>query len=392
MIYLDFAKAFDKVDHNVLLKKLEFVGIGGKIHSWLESFLKNRHQQVKVENVLSAPVSVLSGVPQGSVLGPLLFLILMLDIDNDVDAATSSYADDTRVWNCINQQLCDSDLQQQLDKVYHWAALNNMEFNSKKFELLCLSDTSRVPSYLTPAGNPISKNPVVKDLGVLFQENLQFRTHIRSIVKKGHKMANWALRVFKTRLDSVLLTILKTLVRPQVEYASQIWSPSDQMHINLIENVQRRFTKRFASFQEYDTALDMPVCRTPYSERLKALKIFSLQRRRERFLILSIYKIVIGLSDNPGISKINYGLRIKLRFEPKYNRLSPCWIRKARAASLFCHGARIYNSLPRHLRELESIAKPTKCHVDNYKRRLDKFLLTIPDMPGTRNNSLCPYL
>ena len=97
-IYLDFSKAFDKVDHNILLCKIKILGIGGKIYSWIESFLKHRQQAVRVQGILSDREWVLSGVPQGSVLGPLLFLIMMHDITDDIhNTARSSFADDTRL-------------------------------------------------------------------------------------------------------------------------------------------------------------------------------------------------------------------------------------------------------------------------------------------------------
>ena len=238
----------------------------------------------------------------------------------------------------------------------------------------------------------ITKKLSVKDLGVTFQDNLHFRSHVLTIVKKGHKMANWALRTFRTRKDYILLTILKSLVRPQVEYACQVWSPSDQWLINLLENVQRKFTKRFASFQQYDTTLQMPICRKTYPERLKALNIYSLQRRRERYFIIQVYKFVIGLADNPGFRVLKYGLRTKIRVELTFCRNALSWVKRARSASLSCHGARLYNSLPDHLRELEDIAVPTKKDVNSFKRRLDSYLSTILDNPGTRYNALLPYI
>ena len=316
----------------------------------------------------------------------------MIDIDTGVIASSGSYADDTRVWNSINSVINESNLQVEIDKVYHWSVVNNMQFNSKKFELLSIGTTKRDPQYTTPEGAPISAKTSVKDLGVTFQENLQFKEHILAIVKKGHKMANWALHIFKTRSNSVMLTILKSLVRHQIEYACPLWSPSDQRLINLLENVQRSFTKRFASFQEYNIELGMPVCYKSYPERLHALKIYSAQRRRERYMIIQCYKVVIGMVDNPGFEKISYGPRTKIRISPKFQRSSAGWIKKARAASLFCHGARLYNCLPHHLRELEDIAHPTKQHVLAFKQRLDKHLTTIPDIPGTCTNALCPLL
>ena len=112
-IYLDFAKAFDKVDHDILLQKLHRLGVQGKIHNWMATFLKDRVQQVRVNGVLSQARPVISGVPQGSVLGPLFFLIMILDINNSI----GSFADDTKLWGlvrCLNDSL---DLQKDLDEI-----------------------------------------------------------------------------------------------------------------------------------------------------------------------------------------------------------------------------------------------------------------------------------
>ena len=132
-MYLDFSKAFDKVDHEILMKKVESLGINGKILQWIKSFLTNRQQQVRVEGVLSQKEWVKSGVPQGSVLGPLLFLIMMLDITKDVKhSMLGSYADDTRLWRLIEGRRDQRLLQKDLNALYDWAEVNNMEFNGKK--------------------------------------------------------------------------------------------------------------------------------------------------------------------------------------------------------------------------------------------------------------------
>ena len=129
-IYLDFAKAFDKVDHQILLKKAESVGITGNLLRWIRTFLTNRQQQVRVGNVLSSKEWVRSGVPQGSVLGPLLFLIMLLDIDKDVKfSMIGSYADDTRLWRFIHGDGDQELLQRDLGVLYEWAVVNNKAFN-----------------------------------------------------------------------------------------------------------------------------------------------------------------------------------------------------------------------------------------------------------------------
>ena len=186
-----------------------------------------------------------------------------------------------------------------------------------------------------------------------------------------------------------MTTLLKSLIISHVEYGCVVWSPTDQHQINLLESVQRRFTSRMTCFLTYDAELEMPVCTTDYASRLKELKIYSLQRRRERYLIIYIYKIIIHLIENPGLV-IDYNPRTKLMVHPKTCNQAPAWIRRARSSSFFVQGPAMYNALPAHLRELEDIAHPSKSNVDSFKGRLDTHLSEIPDEPGTQANSLRP--
>ena len=190
-----------------------------------------------------------------------------------------------------------------------------------------------------------------------------------------------------------MLTLLKSLIVSQVEYACVIWSPIDQQHINLIEGVQRKFTSRFVCFQTYDDTLGMPVCTTDYATRLQQLKIYNLQRRRERYIIIYVYKIVNKLTPNPGFD-IDYNPRLKLEVTPKLvlQRGNANWSKKARNSSFFVTGPRLYNSIPGDLRELEDNIVPSKSMINSFKRKLDKHLSTIPDLPGTSRNSLLPNL
>ena len=137
-IYLDFAKAFDKVDHGVLLHKLRDFGICGKVGTWLAEFLRNRYQIVVTDGIQSVRESVTSGVPQGTVLGPVLFLVLIADIAKGTDNHTqiTSFADDTRASRQINKNHDYQQLQSDLKIIYGWARKVNMEFNGDKFEIL----------------------------------------------------------------------------------------------------------------------------------------------------------------------------------------------------------------------------------------------------------------
>ena len=166
-IYLDSAKAFDKVDHGIVLKKLSLLGIRGQLLKWIESFLTARTQMVLVNGVLSEPAPVLSGVPQGSVIGPLLFLILIGDIDKNVaHAFIASFADDTRLLCEVKNVSDASSLQSDLEAVYEWETENNSSFNNKKFEALRYgSDTTLQlkTSYTAPNGSIISEKEHLRD-------------------------------------------------------------------------------------------------------------------------------------------------------------------------------------------------------------------------------------
>ena len=137
VIYLDFAKAFDKVDHTLVLNKIRSFGITGEIYNWLESFLRNRSQSVMVNGITSNPQEVKSVVPQGSLLGPLIFLVLIGDIDVDIiNSIVKSFADDTRATKSVKSLEDVASLQNDLETIYRWTSTNNVELNDVKFEAL----------------------------------------------------------------------------------------------------------------------------------------------------------------------------------------------------------------------------------------------------------------
>ena len=169
VIYLDYSKAFDVVDHHILLRKLKACGISGKVGNWISNFLSDRKQSVTVNQKQSRSETVTSGVPQGSVLGPILFLIMIADIDTEVLKSTvSSFADDTKVSHVVQlREDCD-DLQTSLDTIYKWSDTNNLKFNSLKFQALRYGQNKDTKdfTYKTPTGNNIPDEDVIKDLGI----------------------------------------------------------------------------------------------------------------------------------------------------------------------------------------------------------------------------------
>ena len=300
-IYLDFSKAFDKVDHQILLKKVESLGVTGKLLDWIRAFLTDRKQQVRIGDSLSPMEWVRSGVPQGSVLGPLLFLIMLVDIDKDVKhSMLGSYADDTRLWRFIHGEGDQQLLQEDLQVLYDWAEENNKAFNGDKFEHMGFGDESE-RNYTAPSVLPIKKKEHIKDLGVYISSNLSFNYHIATLAKSAQQVSAWILRTFLTREKRVMKVLLQSLLVPKCEYASVVWSPFDKKNIDIIENIQRRFTSRIIEYQTLEQSLDRWICTVSYADRLKDLKVYSLERRRERVMIMYAYRIIIGLLDFPWI-------------------------------------------------------------------------------------------
>ena len=189
VIYLDFSKAFDKVDHGILLNKLKKIGINGKIGVWIHNFLSKRQQCVAVNGTTSSEVQVRSGVPQGSVLGPLLFLIHISDINYEIaDSTVSSFADDTRILLGIKDEEDIQMLQNDLHKLFKWADTNNMKFNANKFELLRYGKEQEIQSattYKSYDDSNIDDQEHIRDLGIMMSNTATFTLHIRNIVKKA---------------------------------------------------------------------------------------------------------------------------------------------------------------------------------------------------------------
>ena len=289
VVFLDFAKAFDKVDHGILLHKVKTLGITGKLGVWIHAFLTKRLQAVTVDGHRSEKMPVTSGVPQGSVLGPLLFLIHMGGIGDEVEGSfLSSFADDTSVSLPITTAEDVPHLQQDLDAIYAWTTTNNMQFNENKFEMLRHGQKQELKDIkiYTEARHEISAERNVKCLGVYLSEDCSFHHHIAEIVRRAKGMAGWVLRTFATREPLPMLTLWKALIQPLTDYCSQLWSPHTRSEIQQLEGVQRSFTRQIAGMRGLG-----------YWDRLRELLgLYSQQRRWDRYCYRAIYmwKILEG--------------------------------------------------------------------------------------------------
>ena len=398
VLYLDFSKAFDKVDHEILLRKVWNIGIRGKLFDWIADFLRDRTQTVQVDGFLSFWDSVLSSVPQGTVLGPLLFIIYVNDLEQTVrDALIGCFADDTRLTKAIRGESIEADmflLQVDLHRVIRWALENNMELNESKFDLLCYSFrpaaalfrslpfTQSLFEYETPSGTRIQSTNSVRDLGVNMSPDYTWSAHVAKVAAEGKKTLSWVLSVFRDRSKLTMLTLYNSLVRSKLEYCCPLWNPSAVADIQKLENVQRVFTSRVAGCKDL-----------AYWERLKALKIQSLQRRRERYVIIHTWKILnnltnndIGLSFTDTENSSRTGVTATV---PHFPRNVPTRVVSLYEQSFAVKAPKLWNCLPKHVKGASTLAA--------FKGSLGDFLNQIPDMPpstgytGVNHNSILDW-
>ena len=367
VIYLDFSKAFDKLDIMITLQKLFNLGVTGKLFDWIKSFLTHRKQSVYVDGRKSKIEAVVSGVPQGSVLGPLMFLIMLGDINEDVTATVSSFADDTRVLSGVASEQDTYDLQSNLNRIYLWADKNNASFNPDKFECLRYGYDQELKantSYQSTDGADIGSKPSVRDLGVRMSDNASFAEQIADIVMAANQKAGWILRTFKTRAQTLMITLWKSLVMPLLDYCSQLWSPSSPGLIQSIEKVQVSYLNKVQGMSVLT-----------YWEQIKQLKMYSLERRRERYRIVYMWKVLEGMVPNFGVEVSYNKRRGRYCVVPAIRSAAPCRIQTIRFGSMGVNGPRLFNSLPVHLRNMSG------CSLNSFKRSLDHHLASVPDQP-----------
>ncbi|MFZ2537931.1 MAG: reverse transcriptase family protein, partial [Oscillospiraceae bacterium] len=283
--YVDFSRAFDSLSHAKLLHKLSGYGITGNLFLFIEAFLSNRSQLVRLSLVLSSPLPVISGVPQGSVLGPLLFILFINDISDNFDnnVIPKLFADDIKLYTEVTLPSASQNFQILLDYIQNWATLWQIGISYSKCFIINLGQRCNDNSFkfLT---NTITKSDLVKDLGILIEPNLKFDRHIHDLISRANQRAALVHRSFLSRDVFNLIRAFKTYIRPILEYSSPAWSPCLINQINALESVQRKFTKRLPSFGELT-----------YAERLTNLKLQSLEHRRLMIDLITVFKIVHGL-------------------------------------------------------------------------------------------------
>ena len=282
IIYLDFQIAFDKVPHQRLLLKLKAHGIGDSITDWIEQWLTDRRQRVVVDGEVSNGKSVLSGVPQGSVLGPILFLIYINDLDDSITSNVLKFADDTKLFRKVNTDGDKQQLQNDLDRLVKWSEKWQMLFNFGKCKCLHTGHGNLNVNYKmgdTVLGTTVKE----KDLGVTISADMKVSEQCGIAASKGNQILGLIRRNITYKGKKLIIPLYKAIVRPHLEYCIQAWRPYRKKDIDTLERIQRRATKMIPELRDLS-----------YEERLKECGLTTLQTRRLRGDQIEVFKILNG--------------------------------------------------------------------------------------------------
>jgi hypothetical protein len=299
-VFLDFRKAFDTVDHTILMLKLWRCLGNVKIVNWIGDFLKDRVQSVKVNRKSSQNIRVTSGVPQGSVLGPLLFNIFVNDIVNNINSNVRLFADDCVVYKEISNANDESVVQTDLDEISKWVKINRMGLNIDKCKYLRFGKGKKegVGNY-SISGMHLKEVENYKYLGVVFNKDLTWKDQVEKVTKKGITSLNFVFR----QLNGVDIKIkehaYKSLIRPIMEYATSVWDPYRQGEIKEVEKVQRLAARRVTGhtmkwhMEKNKKGDEVKVFVKP-SELVKQLEWDSLEKRRKEDRLCNYFRAMQG--------------------------------------------------------------------------------------------------
>ena len=280
-INMDFQKAFDTVPHRRLLGKLESYGIQGDTLGWIQAFLTGRKQRVTINGHSSEWTDVKSGVPQGSVIAALLFVIYINDLPENIKSHLYLFADDCKFFRQIISSEDTSIMQKDLDMLLEWSNTWLLKFHPGKCVTLRLSRHKLDEKHTYHLGeNELENVEEVKDLGIIVDNNLKFQKHISSKVNKANQSWGTIKRTFKHMNPYIFKKLFCAQVRSHLEYAVQFWSPYLRKDINKIESVQRRATKYIPGFNNLS-----------YQTRLRKLDLPTLAYRRLRGSMIEVFKI-----------------------------------------------------------------------------------------------------
>ena len=347
IVFCDQSKAFDKVWHDGLLYKMKTFGIEGALHDWFVNYLQNRRQRVAIKNGLSPWCNIKAGVPQGSILGPLLFLIHINDIINNIQSHIKLFADDTSLYVVIdkNEQTCIQQLNRDLDTINNWAKRWLVTFNPDKSESLHITlKPNQIASPIYLDHQELNLVTSHKHLGLTFNNSLTWNDHVDGIFTAANKKVT-LLTKLKHILDrKTLQTMYCSFVRPSMEYASVIWNNCNDCDSDRLESVQRRAAR----------VITGGIVRTSTDLLYEEVGLESLKNRRERSMLLFFHKVMYNncpaylecLRPANSRDRHNRNLRSSNKLDPPKSRIV------RHESSLFPKAIAMWNNLPQDIQDI----------------------------------------
>ena len=299
-LYLDFQKAFDSVPAARLMYKLDKYGIRGKLFNWIENFLSDRKQRVCLNGSSSSWRPVTSGVPQGSVIGPILFLVFINDMPGVIESKCKIFADDTKVYHPITSLIDKTTLQNDIDALVEWSKNWLLGFNENKCKVIHFGKKNPCYDYVMK-GKVLENVAEERDLGVLMSNNLSFSKHIAQCAAKANNILGMIKKTFSYLDKESFLVLYKSFIRPHLEYCVQAWSPFLEKDKDVLEKVQKRALK-LLSLPELE--------QLSYKDKLATLGLTTLEERRTRGDLIEMYKLLNDLEN------VNYQNFFELRRYP----------------------------------------------------------------------------
>ncbi|CAM5166280.1 unnamed protein product [Natator depressus] len=264
------------------------MGLNMKIERWIRNWLKGRLQQVTLKGELSGWREVTNGVPQGSVLGPILFNLFITDLSTKSGSVLIKSADDTKLGGIANLEKDQDIIQEDLDDLVNWSNSNRMKFNSEECKVIRLGTNNKNFRYKLGT-HQLEIMEEEKDLGVLVDHRMTMSHQCDMAVKKDNAVLGCIRRGISSRDKEVLVPLYKALVRPHLEYCVQFWSSTFKKDEFKLEQVQRRATRMIQGMENLF-----------YERRLKELGLFNLTKRRLRGDMIALYKYIRGINTREG--------------------------------------------------------------------------------------------
>ena len=363
LVSMDFAKAFDTVPHHRLLYKLQWYGIQGKVHQWISNFLINRRQKVILGNAHSSLVDVSSGVPQGTVLGPILFLIYIDDLPDCVRYSTIRlFADDCIIYRPIKSIEDTQLLQEDINAIAKWALSWLMKFNIPKCCCLRFTEAKihRVDSTYHLYDTSLSLSDHCKYLGVILQSNLKWNRHIEETIAGTNSILGLLRRNIKVASTYVKDLAYRALIRPKLEYASVVWSPWQQFLVDNIEKVQRRSARYVLNDYRSDSSV---------TAMINHLNWESLEDRRNKASLHTFYKMFNNLTMIPYIQYVQLSTVTSTRYSHPFKLIPMLAKKNPLKYSFLSRTIPLWNQLPQDLVNSNSLI--------SFKNKLDDYMIEL---------------